>query len=128
MYLRRLNVSFDLVCDNTPILGYPLSVLYIFRYSACGNIHQYTNYIHIGLMCVFARSRMFDDGHLLPKGLGITLYRSGYSMFDVPLGKYYVRPLSMEYPIGTHIPIWQNLSGFIVSKKKYVPQKVKRVF
>lgn len=96
--IRRLNVSFELVCNNIPLIKskYPLSLLYLYRGSRVSGSFHYT------LLYIYSCVRLFQDDYKLYAG--ITLYDdiSGYSLFSnaEPL----IRVRNGTWTIGTHIP------------------------
>lgn len=109
--VRRLNGTFDLVLRNTPIVGYPLCLLYLFREGVIhGKGKYHVSKAHDQLMYFFISARLFND--VSEWSFIVTLYRSGHNI-DYPLREIRSSVLFAHsrfftaggyFPIYTHVP------------------------
>lgn len=103
--IRRLQVTFMLACNNVPIIGYPLSILYIFRRMYTRN-YKMKNTIDNAAICAQHRyvsvcARMFGDSPV--EYTGILLYSTGFAhLVYTPVIRLSCQ-MWVHYPIGAHI-------------------------
>lgn len=107
--IRRLRASFELACNNVPILEYQLCLIYILRgyfpstLQATNNDRLYSSYVY-----KFISARLFQDFYEFDANK--TLCEPGYIIY----GQQYNEPRILmfrdkyryfTYPLGTHIHV-----------------------
>lgn len=103
MRIRRLRVTYSLVLDNSTIVSYPLSLLYLFRGTTDPRAGPGPGDMS-WIRCLYAQARLFQDTTRAPKdGLLVPDYYYFYYPGDLfpgngegPWVKY-----NGIYPIGT---------------------------
>lgn len=108
---RIIQATFTLVCNNRPIVGYPISLLYTFRahsfYEDCCCIQDMHN--------KFAKARLFydifvikSDIYWLSNRISVTVTSHGYRQKYNNDGLHHIKtPRGITYSIGEHIPLTQ---------------------
>lgn len=99
--LRRIRVNFEFVCNNIPIMYYPIHFLYIFRGRRCCLMYGFSS--HPALLHIYTCSRLFRDYfHTWQKTI---LWDNGYVLSGPTKNPPRIRTANGIFNIGSHIKI-----------------------
>lgn len=95
--VRRLVVSFDLVYNNVPVIGYQLCLLYVFR----GCVQAAAKHFNNPYLYKYISARLLHDDYVMESGVELYSY---IIVRTLGSGKPPVIVCSTAtFPIGTHV-------------------------